>query len=132
MKMKTKVMLLLPLLVLCYFDSLPACSVETAKPVSIDQAAIQKVAASFAAFPILGTGSQRSVASIKIISSTQAIAVLDDDDVKNAYTVNMKKIKKRWKVVSYEYIFIPTGENKFEEMKPPYPDPFWERAAARN
>ena len=85
----------------------------------------RKVARSFAASHILGTGGDQYVTDVYLVSSTEAKAIIGQDDDKNAYTVKLKKQSKSWKIVSYEYIFIPTGKAQIDTLTPPFPDPIW-------
>ena len=89
--------------------------------------AARKVARSFAASHLLGTGSDQYVTDVELVSSTEAKAIIGQDDDKNAYAVKLKKRSKSWKIVSYEYIFIPTGKTQIDTLTPPFPDPIWTR-----
>lgn len=40
-----------------------------------------------------------------------------------------KRIRGRWKVVKYEYIFQPTGEKRAEDQIPPFAYPNWQKDA---
>jgi hypothetical protein len=100
-----------------------------------EEAMARKVAVAFAASHFLGTGTDQFLTSIRLTGPSTAVAIigdegLDDTEIpedKNAYTVNLKKGKKGWQVVSIEYVFKPTGKKKLEKVKPPFPDSYWDK-----
>lgn len=86
----------------------------------------------FANSYILGTGESHFVTSIEATSSDDAIAVIgsfDGERRPNAYTVFVKKLKGKWKVVRNEYVFLPTGKKESQEQSPPFPYPNWQNGA---
>lgn len=93
--------------------------------------AARKVAELYAASHILGTGGDQYVVTIHLVSATEIRVILGErdgeDDNKNAYTLNMRKEIKGWKIVSVGYIFIPTGKKQIDTLSPPFPYPHWRR-----
>lgn len=93
------------------------------------EAVVKKFAGSF----ILGTGASHFVTSMKVIDAGNAVAIVgelgDSGRQPDAYTVYVKQIKRQWKVVRYEYVFIPTGKKESRVQSPPFPYPNWEKDA---
>ena len=93
--------------------------------------AARSVAETYAESHILGTGGDQYIVSIHLVSATEIRVILGErdgeDDNKNAYTLNLRKGKKGWKIFSVEYIFIPTGKKQIDTLSPPFPYPHWRR-----
>lgn len=97
------------------------------------QQSLEIVAKEFAASFILGTGASHFVTSVKVIDAGNAVAIVgelsDGESRPDAYTVYMKQIKRQWKVVRYEYVFIRTGKKESRIQSPPFPYPNWQKDA---
>jgi hypothetical protein len=93
--------------------------------------AARSVAETYAESRILGTGADQYVASIHLVNATEIRVILGerdgDEDNKNAYTLNLRKAKKGWKIFSVEYIFIPTGKKQIDTLSTSFPYPHWRR-----
>ena len=94
---------------------------------------LETVVTQFAGSHILGTGASHFVAGIRAVDDNNAVAtvgeVSDDGRDPNAYTVYVKRLHKKWKVVRYEYVFKPTGKKKSRDQTPPFPYPNWQNDA---
>jgi hypothetical protein len=101
--------------------------IDSAKEIS----AARSIAQTYAESHILGTGGDQYVVSIHLVNAMEIRVILSErdgeDDNKNAYTLNLKKGKKGWKIFSVEYIFIPTGKKQIDTLSPPFPYPHWQR-----
>jgi hypothetical protein len=104
------------------------------------QASIQKlpkgletVVKQFAGSYILGTGASHFVTSICAVDDNNAVAIVgetsDDGRDPNAYTVHVKRISQKWKIVRYEFVFKPTGKKMSQDQTPPFPYPNWQKYA---
>lgn len=81
---------------------------------------------------ILGTGESHFITSIEAINSETAMAVVgsfDGERRPDAYTVYLKKIEGKWKVVRYEFVFLGTEKKESREQSPPFPYPNWRKNA---
>ena len=77
---------------------------------------LQAVADQFARSYILGTGESHFLNSVETIDPDNAVAVVGSVGEygrnPNAYTVYLKRINGKWKVVRYEFILMLTGKKE--------------------
>lgn len=88
------------------------------------------VAEAFATSPWLGSGEIRRVAKVVVEGSTATATIDTQDDLgyhPKAYTARLWVIGGRWRVVSVEYVFLPTGEFMKQSVDPPFPHPKWDK-----
>lgn len=94
---------------------------------------LESVVKLFAGSYILGTGASHFVTSIRVVDDNNAVAIVgqtsEDGRDPNAYTVYAKRIKQKWKVVRYEFLFKPTGKKMSEDQTPPFPYANWQQHA---
>jgi hypothetical protein len=94
---------------------------------------LEAVVKQFADSYILGTGASHFVTSIRAVDDNNAVAIVgetsDDGRDPNAYTVHAKRIKQKWKIVRYEFVFKPTGKKMSKDQTPPFPYPNWQKNA---
>ena len=111
-----------------YFNSAHAQVAKHNPPKSL-VAVVNQFAASY----ILGTGASHFVTDIKVVDDDNAVAIVgeisSDGRDPNAYTVHAQRIKREWKIVRYEYVFIPTGKKQSQNQVPPFPYPDWQKYA---
>lgn len=113
-----------------------AQAAAAATEASQNQIAVKKVAAAFATSHILGSGAEQYLTSVSVLSDTGAVAIIGqndaDTDDPNAYRANLKKSKGQWRIISYEFIFIPTEKRIVEKISPPFPSPYWTKIIKEN
>ena len=85
-----------------------------------EKPAVEELLQLFADSPILGTGSTQFVTRFEIFSSTSAQAFIGSDEDKYAYKILLAKKGGVWAIMSYEYVFIPTGEKRIDICQPPW------------
>jgi hypothetical protein len=92
---------------------------------------LEAVVKQFAGSYILGTGASHFVTSIRTDDDDHAVAIVgensDGEHDPNAYTVHVKRIRNKWKIVRYEYVFKPTGKKTSQDQTPPFPYPNWQK-----
>jgi hypothetical protein len=89
-----------------------------------DKKAVLRLSRSFATSKYLGTGAQQYVNRIKIMSSTEAYAVIgeigSEGNDPDAYSARLVKSLGRWSILSVAYILSQSGEKKVDVLSPPY------------
>lgn len=87
----------------------------------------------FASSHYLGTGAGHFVTSIKPIDTDNALAVVgevgDFGRDPNAYTVHLRRIEQKWRVVRIEFVYRQTGQKTSRDVVPPFPYPGWRKDA---
>ena len=87
----------------------------------------------FAKSHYLGTGAGHFVTSIKPTDTENAIAVVgevgDSGRDPNAYTVYLKLMEQKWRVVRIEFVYRQTGKKTSQDVLPPFPYPGWRKDA---
>ncbi|WP_431096256.1 hypothetical protein [Polaromonas aquatica] len=87
----------------------------------------------FAKSYYLGTGASHFVTSVSPVDTENAVAVIGEaGDLgrdSNAYTVYLKLIQQKWRVVRIEFVYRPTGKKTSQEVLPPFPYPGWRKDA---
>lgn len=87
----------------------------------------------FAKSYYLGTGAGHFVTSITPIDTETALAVVgevgDFGRDPNAYTVHLKRMEQKWRVIRIEFVYKPTGKKTSQEVQPPFPYPGWRKNA---
>lgn len=96
---------------------------------SASQKQLKSVVDQFAASHYLGSGAKQFTNGIKPVSSRYAVAILgelyEDKRHEDAYTVHVRLIKGKWKVVSFDVVPAGTTTKRSEVVTPPFPDPYW-------
>jgi hypothetical protein len=92
---------------------------------------LESVVKQFAGSGILGTGARQFVTSIRVVDASNAVAIVGEASSEgrdpNAYTVHAKTVGKKWKIVSYEFVFRPSGEKISKNQIPPFPYSNWQK-----
>ena len=87
----------------------------------------------FAKSYYLGTGAGHFVTSVKPIDTENAVAIVgeigDFGRDPNAYTVHLKRIEQKWRVVRIEFVYRQTGKKTSKDVLPPFPYPGWRKDA---
>ncbi|WP_457280769.1 hypothetical protein [Polaromonas sp. P5_D5] len=87
----------------------------------------------FAKSYYLGTGAGHFVTSVSPVDTENAVAVVgevgDFGRDPNAYTVYLKLIQQKWRVVRIEFVYRDTGKKTSQQVLPPFPYPGWRKDA---
>lgn len=87
----------------------------------------------FAKSHYLGTGAGHFVTSIKPTDADNATAIVgevgDFGRDPNAYTVHLKRMAQKWRVVRIEFVYRQTGQKTSKDVMPPFPYPGWRKDA---
>lgn len=87
---------------------------------SREKPAVEELLQLFVNSPILGSGSTQFVTTFEILSLKEAVAWIGSDEDRYVFKTRLIKSGGIWGIISYEYIFIPTGEKKLNHCRPPW------------
>ncbi|MGC1175899.1 hypothetical protein [Polaromonas sp.] len=87
----------------------------------------------FAKSYYVGTGAGHFVTSVTPIDVANAVAIVgevgDFGRDPNAYTVYLKLIEQKWRIVRIEFVYRQTGKKTSQDVVPPFPYPGWRKNA---